>query len=110
MRLTSNPSGRASRAEVYVRTIVSRSADGEELKYLPTLSAPMDIATSGILSTIRIGDIPPPGASFATRIPGTVDNYRLSGIVQIGRTRSRIRTACVQRTSSGSPNSSVAYH
>ena len=57
MRLSAIPIGNASSLEVYVRTVVSLAADGEEMKFTPELSLPTNSTAAGALSAIPIKDL-----------------------------------------------------
>ena len=57
MRLSSTGYGNATSVEIYVRTLVARSQNGEEMKYMPVLSHPTDSTASGVLSTIPLKEL-----------------------------------------------------
>ena len=57
MRLSSSGYGNTKTVEVYVRLLVARAADGEEMKYFPELSAPECSSTFGVMSTIPLSGI-----------------------------------------------------
>ena len=57
MRLSATGLGNTKAVEVYVRHITARPADGEEMKYIPEVSAPANSPTAGVASTIMVEDL-----------------------------------------------------
>ena len=57
MRLSTTGLGNTKAVEVYVRHITARSADGEEMKYIPEVSVPANSSSAGVASTIKVEDL-----------------------------------------------------
>ena len=57
MRLSTGPLGNATSVEVYVRTIFAQVSDGEEMKFTPEISSPINSTAAGVLSTIPLSEL-----------------------------------------------------
>ena len=57
MRLSTSGTGNTGSLEIYVRTLVARSENGTEMKFIPELSRPENSTAAGVLSTITPADL-----------------------------------------------------